>query len=180
MKTVIAFSFAAILLMMHTVCLADALTYTDQHVIVKDATNARRNRPEKIEAPVIKLGNFTLQVPALAESTAVAIASSASSTAFQRAGAASVVAPAKSNTDRTRSALFVLATNRELSTVDEARLKELLVDGASEVWAPKDAHQYVSTLIPHRDDNSTAVRAWVDCTSDCENWVWIERRGVMQ
>jgi len=140
--------------------LADTLSYTDQHVIVKGEAAARRDRPERVEAPSIQLGNFRIEVPTLAAATFIP-------------------KPAAASTPP-RQTLFRLITQRTLSSIDEARFRSLVSDGQAEVWAPADASTYVHSLRPPTSTEEDGVHAWLSCEHGCENWVWIERRGVKQ
>jgi hypothetical protein len=140
--------------------LADTLSFTDQHVIVKGEAAAKRDRPERVEAPSIQLGNFRIEVPTLAAAT------------FIPKPAAATTPP--------RQMLFRLTAQRTLSSIDEARFRSLVSDGQAEVWAPADAGMYVRSLLPPASTGEDGIHAWLSCEQGCENWVWVERRGVKQ
>jgi hypothetical protein len=145
---------------------ADSLSYTDQHVIMKDDEKARSRRPERIEKPSIQLGNFKIEVPVLVSASPLAATSFSSEPTAPR--------------PKSRQTLLTLTHGRALSASDEARFKELVADGTAEVWAPTDVHPYVVALMPSAHATESAVRSWLACDQGCENWVWVERGGSKQ
>lgn len=150
--------------------LSDSLGYTDQHVIVKgEKSDASDRRPLKADKPVVQLGNVRIEVPALVSASPIALMNS------EPRAAKSLPRPNE------RSALFVLNSSRALSTTDEQRFRSLVADGLAEVWAPPDVHGYVGTLMnPSITSDEPALHSWLPCDEGCENWLWIERRGVQR
>lgn len=149
---------------------SDSLSYTDQHVIVKGEEKARNDRrPQKADKPLVQLGNVRIEVPALVSASPLSIVNLESRSASARAR------------PKERSALFILNPARALSVTEEQRFRSLVADGQAEVWAPDDVHAYVGTLMkPFTSSGDSALHSWLPCDEGCENWLWIERRGVEQ
>ena len=149
---------------------SDSLSYTDQHVIVKGKENAGNDRrPRKADKPIVQLGNVRIEVPALVSASRLAVMN--------------LESPSTSSSPRPkeRSVLFTLNPARVLSKNEELRFVSLVADEQAEVWAPADVHAYVGTLMKKlHSTNEPALHAWLPCDEGCENWLWIERRGVEQ